>query len=100
MDTVTRVDDDLMSRGRIFRREWKRAKRVSPDLCIIPRHFPLHIDPTMVPVVSSQIHFIARAGVGSGPPPAVHMSTVWLLERVYSFVSLVQMDVSRSCGRV
>lgn len=54
----------------------------------------------MVHVVSSQIHFLARAGVGSGPPPAVHMSTVWLLERVYSFVSLVQMDISRSCGRV
>lgn len=32
MDTVTRVDDDLMFRGRIFRREWKRGKPVSRPL--------------------------------------------------------------------
>lgn len=32
MDTVTAVDDDLMFRGRILRREWKRGKRVSYPL--------------------------------------------------------------------
>jgi hypothetical protein len=32
MDTVARVDDDLMFRGRIFCREWKRAKPVSRPL--------------------------------------------------------------------
>jgi hypothetical protein len=32
MDTVTAVDDDLMFRGRILRREWKRGKPVGHPL--------------------------------------------------------------------
>lgn len=47
MGTVTAVDDDLMFRGRIFRREWNRGKSVS---------FPLYyhvslsllVDPAMM----------------------------------------------------
>ena len=43
MDTVTAVEDDLMFRGRILRREWKRGKPVSHP-CIIMGHLSPLVD--------------------------------------------------------
>jgi hypothetical protein len=93
MDTVIAVYDDFMFRGRILRREWKRGPPVSHPL-YYPTPFIGPCSSHNDRVASSEIHFLARARAGSCPSPTVHLSKLWLLERIYSFVSLVQMDIS------
>jgi hypothetical protein len=90
MEPATSANDDLMSRGRILRREWKRYKPVN-----FPLYITLHpvVDLAMVCIASAEIYFITTARIGSRAAPSVHLPTVWLLEYAYTVMPLVFLDI-------
>jgi hypothetical protein len=97
MNSVLRVNDDLMCRGRILHREWKLNKPVGLPLFVIRGLIPFYVDIDLVlaHLASRKVRFFARARAGPCVPSIIHLSTVWLLQRTYSSVSLVQVVISR-----